>query len=53
MWKVIAKSWGCTRWTVTEFDTEEEAVDYCEYYGWRLCEDGGYVWDLEIDGEEE
>lgn len=27
----------------------EEAVAICEYYGWQISPDGGFVWDLEIE----
>ena len=49
MFRVVAKSWGGTKWTVTEDLTEAEAVDFCDSYGWTLCPDGGYIWDLEIE----
>ena len=35
------------------FETEQEAIDCCESYGWEVAPDGGFVWDLEIDEVEE
>ena len=32
------------------FETEAEAIECCEFYGWEVAPDGdgGFVWDLEI-----
>lgn len=30
----------------------EEVVEIREYYGWQISPDGGFVWDLEIEGME-
>jgi len=26
-----------------------EAMNICEYYGWEVAPDGGFVWDLDIE----
>lgn len=31
------------------FKTEKEAEECCEFYGWEIAPDGGFVWDLEIE----
>lgn len=36
-------------YTVAEFETFQEAYDFCEYYGWQLEDENGFVWLLSID----
>ena len=36
------------------FETEKQAEECCDFYGWEVAPDGdgGFVWDLEIREEE-
>lgn len=49
MYKIQMVSLGGTRKDMyTGFETEQEAIDICEDFGWVACPDGGYEWDLDI-----
>lgn len=50
-YKIVMTSWGGTRLDMYTGLTEKNAVAICEDYGWTVCPDGGYVWDLEIEEE--
>lgn len=36
---------------IAEFETEQEAVEFCESYGWELKDENDYWWDLTYDVE--
>ena len=42
---------GRVKLTMYTYETEEEALLCCEFYGWEIAPDGdgGFVWDLEIE----
>lgn len=54
MYKIVMVSWGGTRHDfMCGFATEQEATEMCEQYGWHYQqEEGGYIWDLEIEEDE-
>ena len=45
--RVMAKA-QTLRFEVATFETEQEATDFCEAYGWEL-EVNGFIYDLYID----
>lgn len=55
MYKIVLVSWGGTRRDfMCGFATEEEAIELCEQYGWQYQQEkGGYIWDLEIEEDED
>lgn len=52
-YKVVMRSWGGVKKDAFRNLTEKEAYELCEDYGWTISPDGGYVWDLEIEEEDE
>lgn len=36
-------------YTVAEFETFQEAYDFCEYYNWEIVDEYGFSWELVID----
>lgn len=49
MFQVVMCSWGDTRRVfMSGFETYEQVREMCDYYDW-ICDDGGYIWDLEIE----
>ena len=55
LFKVVMVSMGGTRRDMFTGLTSERAVEICEDYGWEVASDGpgSYVWDLEIEEDEE
>lgn len=52
MFKIVMISWGGTRRDfMCGFTTFREAQKFCEEHNW-IFEDGGYIWDLEIEEED-
>lgn len=49
MYKVVMTSMGGTRVDMFTGLTYDNAVAICEDYGWVVCPDDGYMWDLEIE----
>ena len=43
-------STGClgVKHLLTSFNTEEEAVDFCEKNNWEYTDENGFQWGLEI-----
>ena len=52
MYKIVMSSWGGTKHDFAVGLSEKEAVELCDSYGWEYSEDGGYVWDLEIEEDD-
>lgn len=52
-YKIIMFSLGGTERTMYSGLTKEDAERICEDYGWQACPDGGYVWDLDIEEEDD
>ena len=48
MYRVVMVA-GRVKREMYTFETEEEAIECCESYGWEVAPDGGFVWDLEIE----
>lgn len=49
MYQVIMRSWGGIRRPYIDgFETFEDATSWCQDHNWEL-NDGGYIWDLEIE----
>lgn len=44
---------GAVRHFCTDFATEEEAEDYCEYYDYRMVDENGFEWSMEIEVDDE
>ena len=53
MVSVYKESCGGVIIKIAEFETEQEAVDFCEYYDWELKDENDFWWDLTYDVEEE
>ena len=52
MYRIMLVSWGGIREELMGGLSSAEAEDICEGYGWVFCEEeGGCVWDLEIEKE--
>ena len=51
MYKIVAKSWGGTVVDMYIKLSYEQAYEICEGLDWEY--DNGYVWDLEIEEDEE
>lgn len=51
LWKIVMVSWGgIKRDFMTDLSSKSEAAEICEDYNWVFePEEGGYVWDLEIE----
>lgn len=47
-YNVILTSWGGTNRVFVQDVTIEEAVEICESHNWEW-DDGGYIWDMEIE----
>lgn len=52
-YKIIMYSMGGTEETMYSGLPEEEAIRICEDYGWQVSPDGGYVWDLDIEEDDD
>ena len=50
-WKIVMVSWGGIKKDfMTDLTSKAEAAEICEGYDWVYePEDGGYLWDLEIE----
>lgn len=46
--KVILVAGG-VRHYCNEFETEDEAEDFCEYYNYRMVDENGFEWRMEIE----
>ena len=46
--RVMART-GCLKFELTTFPTEQEAIDFCEYYGWEYQDEHEFVYELYID----
>ncbi len=31
---------------MAEFETEQEAIEFCEAYGWEVKDENEFVWDM-------
>lgn len=53
MVKIVMVSWGGTKKDfMTDLASRAEAAEICEDYNWVWsAEEGGYLWDLEIEEE--
>ena len=40
---------GRCRLCIAEFETEKEAVDFCDDYGWEMTDKNGFAWYLEYE----
>jgi hypothetical protein len=49
--KVIRYSLGGTVRDMYTGLTYDDAYAICEDFGWSVCPDGGYEWDLDIEEE--
>jgi hypothetical protein len=47
MFEVYKESSGGVKRYVTEFDTEEEAVEFCDSMDWEYVDENRFVWDLD------
>ncbi len=34
---------------MAEFETEQEAIDFCEAYGWEVKDENEFVWGMTIE----
>lgn len=50
MYKVYMRAMS-VEYLMAEFETEQEAVDFCEAYGWEVKDENEFVWDMDIDEE--
>ena len=50
MFKVYKVSMNL-RIEIAEFETEQEAINFCGYFDWALKDENGFVWDLTYDEE--
>ena len=50
MFKVYKESMSLSI-EIAEFETEQEAIDFCEYYNWELKDENDFWWDLAVDEE--
>ena len=46
--RVMAKA-QTLRFELTTFDTEQEAIDFCEHYNYEYEDEHGFVYELYID----
>lgn len=46
--RVMAKT-GCLKFELTTFETEQEAIDFCEAHGWEFKDEHDFVYELYID----
>lgn len=46
--RVMAKAQSF-RFELTTFETEQEAISFCEHYNWEHEDENGFVYDLYID----
>ena len=48
MTKVYMVSGQGSEFVFQSCETEQEAVEICEEYGWEFTDDNGFTWNLEI-----
>lgn len=46
--RVMAKA-QTLRFELTAFDTEQEAIEFCEHFGWEYEDEHEFVYELYID----
>jgi len=44
---VVYAQVGKVRHWIAEFDTEDEAIDFCNMWNWEMIDDNTLVWDLD------
>ena len=45
----VYRNSNATKVDIADFDTKQEAVDFCDYYGWEVVDENCFVWDLTIE----
>ena len=48
-WQVYIVSAGGVKYEHMSFETEKEAVEYCNDCHWEWADENCFVWDLEIE----
>ena len=48
MFKVYKEACS-VKYLIAEFETEQEAVEFCEAYDWEIKDENEFVWDMYID----
>lgn len=43
---IVYKKAGKVRREVAEFETEVEAIEFCEAWNWEMMDENEFVWDL-------
>ena len=43
---VVYRKAMIVRFDIVEFETEDEAVDFCDARDWEMMDENGFVWDL-------
>ena len=38
---------GKVRYDIADFETEEEAIEFCEAWDWEMMDENTFVWDLD------
>ena len=46
MFEIVIEAQVAKR-VLTSFDTEAEAISFCEEYGWCWEDENGFVWDMD------
>ena len=46
MYTVYRKA-STVRYEIADFDTEEEAIEFCEMWDWEMMDENCFVWDLD------
>lgn len=46
---IVYKHASTVRREVAEFETEEEAIEFCEAWNWEMMDENTFVWDLYYD----
>ena len=46
--RVMART-GCLKFELTTFETEQEAIAFCEAYGWEYTDEHEFVYELSLD----
>ena len=51
-YNIILRSWGGTVRPFMDGLSAKDALDFCNFYDWKWqMEEGGYVWDMDVEVE--